>query len=879
MLPPDHVGSGRLAPTRASTSHYACALGFALTLAAGLSAQAYGQSAHADTLAAPALFNTDLLAFPVDVSMFAEGNPVPPGTRRVDVYLNEKWQGKRNVRFEAVNPGGRIAQACFDAGLLDMIGLDSHKISSPDVQARLLAGELLCQPPGQIVPGTRADFDANQQRLNVSAPQIALLRRPRGYVDPSRWDAGITAARLAWDYNGWNNRARNQRSQTSHYLGLRGGVNLGDWRLRYRASATHTRTRDDAGMHYRSSALYMERALPEWRSALRMGESTTRSYVFDSLGFRGLRLQSEASMRPDSMNGFAPVITGIAQSNARVSIAQLGLPIFETTVPPGPFVIDDLYPSGNGGDLRVTITEADGSERSFTVTCSSLPEMLRPGVFRYSVSLGRYRNSGLAHAPWFTMLSFARGINNTVTGYSGLLVGQGYQAASAGVGLNLPVGAVTVDASLARTGSLNTDGIGLRLGYAKHLSGTQTEFSVAMLRHATRGYYDPAQAFELRDALQRGLPVQTARHRRSQLSVNVNQQLPGAWGALSISASVQDYWQRSGHDVQYSMGYGRGIKRVNVSLNLMRSRNTATGRWDNQYLLALAIPLGQTRAQSLNTSLTHRPGGQTLQASLSGAAGERSQHTWSVYASRDKNNGQADQGSGGASAGTTTPWMRVNASVAAADGSQQLGLNASGGLVAFRDGVVFTPELGETVAIVQARHAQGATLPGYSGLRLDARGHAVVPYLRAWRENDIHLDIKGISTDVQLSTTSQKVAPTQGAIVLLQYATQRGYAMLATLRRPDGSAAPFAAGVFDAQDKNVGYVAQGGQALVRVADLRGQLQVRWGAERAQQCRFEYNMGDGKTAHRKATGRKMRSPQNTQPTSAAHHFRRVEATCS
>jgi len=847
----------------------ACVLRFALALGTGLLAQVKSP-ALADTAAAPALFNADLLAFPVDVSMFAEDNPVPPGTKFVDVYLNDKWQGKRMLRFEAVNPNGRIAQACFDAGLLDMMSLDWHKAPSTEVLTRLHAGDALCQPLGQIVPGAQASFDANQQRLNVSAPQTALIRRPRGYVDPSRWDAGITAARLAWDYNGWNNRARRQESQTSHYLGLRGGVNLGHWRLRYRASASTTQTHTrDAGIHYRSSALYAERALPKWRSALRMGESTTRSYVFDSLGFRGLRLQSEASMRPDSMNGFAPVITGIAQSNARVSVAQRGLPIFETTVPPGPFVIDDLYPSGSGGDLLVTITEADGAQRSFTVTYNNLPEMLRTGVSRYSISLGRYRNNSLAHAPWFTMLSFARGINNTVTGYSGLLVGQGYQAASAGVGLNLPLGAVTFDASLARTGSLNTDGVGLRLGYAKHLIGTRTEFSLAMLRHATRGYYDPAQAFELRDALQRGLPLHTTRHRRSQLSVNVNQQLPGAWGALSLSASVHDYWQRSGHDVQYSMGYGRGIKRVNVGLNLMRSRNTTTGHWDNQYLLTLAIPLGQDRAQSLNTSLVHRPGGQTLQAGVSGSAGERSQHSWSVYASTDKNNGQSDQSSGGASAGTNLPWMRLNASVAAAGSSWQLGLNASGGLVAFRDGVVFTPELGETVAIVQAKHAQGASLPGYSGLRLNAQGHAVVPYLNAWRENNVRLDPKGISTDVQLSTTSQKVAPTHGAIVLLQYATQRGYAMLTTLRRPDGSAAPFAAGVFDAQDKNVGYVAQGGQALLRVADLRGQLQVRWGAGHAQQCRFDYDVGNDPPSSSKAS--RAQEPGNA--------FRRVQALCS
>jgi len=71
--------------------------------------------------------------------------------------------------------------------------------------------------------------------------------------------------------------------------------------------------------------------------------------------FRGVRMDSDERMRPDSQRGFAPIVRGIAQSNAMVSISQLGQEIYQTNVPPGPFVIDDLYPTGVGGDLLVTI--------------------------------------------------------------------------------------------------------------------------------------------------------------------------------------------------------------------------------------------------------------------------------------------------------------------------------------------------------------------------------------------------------------------------------------------------------------------------------------------------------------------------------------------
>ncbi|WP_285218493.1 fimbria/pilus outer membrane usher protein, partial [Klebsiella quasipneumoniae] len=97
----------------------------------------------------------------------------------------------------------------------------------------------------------------------------------------------------------------------------------------------------------------------------------------DGVPFRGVQLQSSEQMLPARLRGFAPQITGIANSNARVTIRQNGYVVYETYVAPGPFEIKDLYQAGMSGDLEVTITEADGSVRSFVVPYSTLPVMLR----------------------------------------------------------------------------------------------------------------------------------------------------------------------------------------------------------------------------------------------------------------------------------------------------------------------------------------------------------------------------------------------------------------------------------------------------------------------------------------------------------------------
>jgi len=794
---------------------------------------------------APVAFNADLLFFPVDVEMFAQSNPVLAGSYRVELYMNGKWKGKHDIHFKQLQDQDHGAHACFDQNLLDVLGIDPRYINA-GVAERLAAGEAVCDDVANLVDGASYTFDLGDLRLDVSAPQLVMLRQARGYVDPSRWDAGITALILNYNYNGWHSRQADA-VQTSHYLGLRGGINLGDWRVRYRGTIQHS---TGTGLRYHGDTLTLERALPGLQGRLTIGDTTSDARIIGGVSIRGIVLGSDERMRPDSMNGFAPVVRGIAQSNAKVTIHQRDTQIFEMTVPPGPFVIDDLYANSNGGDLLVTVTEADGSVHSFTVTYSSLPELLRPGVTRYSAALGQYRSRDAHYRPRLATATVSHGLNNTVTAYGGVMVAQGYQAATVGAGLNLPIGAVTLDASYAKTSDAGQSfhGVGMRLAYTKNFVQSNTDFSLTLARYASKGYYEPDQAFELINDMRRGNAVQTRDKPRSQLSLNLSQTLPGSMGSLSFSGSMQDYWYRRRRDVQYALGYGRSLGSVGASLTASRSRNLTTGRWDNQVLVNFSIPLDPTppaRQQSyMNSSYAYRREGHAAQTSVSATLGDVDQYHYNIYVTADKNTSQATHVNGGASLGWSTRVARMGANVSvSAGGRHQIGASAAGGMVVFKDGVVFSPQMGDTVGIVQARHATGATIPNATGARLDSRGHAVVPHLQAYRENTVEVDPRGISTDVELMNTSQKVAPTAGAVVLLKYKTQHGYSVLVTGRKQDGSFLPFAAGVLDAAGKHMGYMGQGGQALLRVEETQGVLQVRWGAGDDAQCSFRYDLGE------------------------------------
>jgi len=139
----------------------------------------------------------------------------------------------------------------------------------------------------------------------------------------------------------------------------------------------------------------------------------------------------------------------------------------------------------------------------------------------------------------------------------------------------------------------------------------------------------------------------------------------------------------------------------------------------------------------------------------------------------------------------------------------------------------------------------------------------VVSYLQAYRQNQVSLDPKGLSTDVAIASTTRQVAPTAGAVALLRYETTRGYSLLLRGRQSDGSYLPFAAAVFDGEGRAVGHIAQGGQGLIRVNDTEGTLQVRWGQGPDQRCQFTYAVDDDNS----------RAADDSN-----HDFRHVEAVC-
>ncbi len=779
----------------------------------------------------------------VDLSRFANGSSGLPGVYKTALYINNQPISNTDIEFKS--RADKSVYPCLTSELIKNIAFNYDKLPA-DFLSQQGKGDQ-CIDLQQKLPEAQVSYDSNEQRLDIVIPQIYMLNTARGTVSPELWDSGIPAALLGYNVNGYTSESHGN-SYSSLFAGVNAGVNVGAWYLRHNGSYSRM---DNGESQYNNINTYMQRDIPMLKARVLMGQSNTTGQLFDTLPFTGIQLASDERMLPESLRGYAPDIRGIARTNARVTVRQNGQVLYETTVTPGEFLINDLYPTGYGGNLDVTVRESDGTEQTFSVPYASVAQLLRPGSSRYSITGGEVRSDNLREKPALYQATYQLGLTNTVTAYGGLQASQDYYALQLGTAVGTPIGALAFDVTQARTHLDNStdangkpqsgsslSGQSYQVSYSKLISETNSNLSLAAYRFSTDGYMDFMTAMQTRDAVAQGYSPDSISRAKNRLTVTAGQGLPENWGQLYISGSLQNYWNKDGSEKQYQMGYNNRYKSLSYGLSINRSFSSL-GTAQTNYLLSFSLPLGsndQVHTPQLRMDLSHDSSGRYgQQATVSGTAGMENQFSYGVTA---MNANQGVGSSGSLSGNYRTPATALSGTYSTGKGYQSASAGMSGTVVGHSGGLSFTPYTSDTFALVEAKGAEGAKVSSYPGVSIDSRGYAVVPYLNPYQMNEINIDPKGTSSDVELDNTSQKVAPYSGAVVKVKYTTKKGSPILVNATY-QGEPVPFGADIFDSKGNSVGTVGQGGQLYARVAEEKGQLKVKWGDNGAMQCTVNY----------------------------------------
>lgn len=750
----------------------------------------------------------------ISLGQFTHAQYTVPGSYLLDITVNQRYFGNRSIEFKSAEDP-QESYACLPEELVAMFGL------KPDVLKglpRLADGQCVDL---RGIDNASIKYIKSLGRLSISLPQATFEYDDPNYIPPAAWSEGLDGALL--DYRVIANSRQSTASGDSRSLQSYGtaGLNIDAWRIRadYQArQESGNQSGDINSKAFQLNRLYAYRALPAIRSKLSVGEDYLNSDVFDTFALRGATLSSDDRMLPPSLRGYAPLISGLARTNATVTVSQQGRVLYSTTVTPGAFNIQDLNSSAQG-TLDVTVREEDGTEQTFTVTTAAVPFLSREGELRYKVSAGQPRLNGAGGTePGFIASEIAYGLPRDWTVYGGVLAASDYFSDAIGVGKDLGVfGALSADVTTSRAklrwSGETVVGNSYRINYSKRFDAIGTDLRFLGYRFSDKTFTNFSQfvgdpdSYSLNSGKQR-YSVTLAKH--------------FSWLSTSVSYDHSTYWdaapsERFGLSLARSFSIGN-VKNINANLSAYQTRNTRQN--DSQIYLGVSIPLG---GNSMLSSNMQRSGAGASSGNVGYSHDDGDGLNYQVYG------GIGDNRYVNAYVGKRASNYRANVS-ATTDGSTYRSLTGEldSSLVATRYGVSAhgNGSNGDTRLLVSTDGVPDVAFSGQT--RSNQAGYAVMDGLPSFQAYEARINMEKLPLNTDVSNPVQRLALTEGAIGYVNFSTARGHNAYVTLTRADGKPVPFGASVQDKHtNKEVGIVGEAGVTYLLGVKAQAELVAVW----------------------------------------------------
>ncbi|HEI3504664.1 TPA: fimbria/pilus outer membrane usher protein [Escherichia coli] len=786
-------------------------------------------------------FNTDVLDAAdrqnIDFSRFSQAGYIMPGQYQMEIMVNDQGISPSAfpVRFLEPPVSGAegkkpLPQACLTPEIVSRMGLTE---ASQEKVTYWNNGQ--CADLSQL-PGVEIRPNPAEGMLYINMPQAWLEYSDASWLPPSRWDNGIPGLLFDYNFNGTvSKQHKGKQSQLLSYNGT-AGANFGAWRLRadYQGSLNHTTgSAQGTDSQFTWSRFYMYRAIPRWRANLTLGENYISSDIFSSWRYTGASLESDDRMLPPKLRGYAPQVSGIADTNARVVISQQGRILYDSTVPAGPFTIQDLDSSVRGR-LDVEVIEQDGRKKTFQVDTAYVPYLTRPGQIRYKLISGRSRSyEHRTEGPVFAAGEASWGISNKWSLYGGGIVAGDYNALAVGLGRDLSeFGTVSADVtqSVARIPGYDTkQGKSWRLSYSKRFDDVNTDITFAGYRFSERNYMTMDQYLNAR------YRNDFTGREKELYTVTLNKNFVDWQTSVSLQYSHQTYWDRRTSDY-YTLSVNRyfdafGFKNVSAGLTASRSRYSQNGisssddNYNDSVFLRLSVPWGIGTASysgsMSNGRYTNTVGySDTLNKGLS---------SYSLQAGVNSGGGQPSQSQVNAYYNHASPLASLSANFFAVEkGYTSFGMSASGGATITAKG-----------AALHAGGMNGGTrllvdTDGVGGVPVDSGrvstnrwGIGVVTDVSSYYRNTTSVDLNKLPEDMEATRSVVESVLTEGAIGYREFEVLKGSRLFAVLRLADNSYPPFGASVTNAKGRELGMVADSGLAWLSGVNPGETLNVGW----------------------------------------------------
>lgn len=640
---------------------------------------------------------------------------------------------------------------------------------------------------------TKIEFDVSTQTLSLGIPQAGLKKAP----DNVEWNYGSSALRVNYNVN-----ANTGRSYTGGFASTALKGNVFDWVVSSNALASSS----DSGNEASINSFMATRAIRPLNADLSIGQIQAGDSLLGGTGIYGVSLVNNNRMKPGNL-GYMPVFSGVANSPSRVTLTQGGRILYSENVPIGPFSITDvsLYTSG---DVQMLIKGENGEEQIQNFPLSVIPGQINPNEHEFSVSIGipdddSYLDDGVAS------ISYGYGFNH-LTVNSSAFINPDYQGGSLGIVSGMGAfGALSLDGIWSNAkyqSQLSRRGSKYQLTWSKKIEASDTSLRSSWSITPNEGYielsgFNPKDDERIKDPLSRRI--------KNEWNIGISQPVKDLF-SFSLSAWERNYHNDNKRNYGFNGSLNTRINNIGLSVGMSGSRNINGNKtWNLSSTMSIPFTLFERRYNSYSSVTHSKSGGSGISSGISGSLNERLNYGISL----GKDSSGSTNSSVNISYASDKAYLNTSVNHSSNNGVSSA-VSASGSILAVpaANDIIFNKTSSDTVAIVNVKDTPNVKVTSGFG-RTDKSGNLVVP-LGSYDWNSVTIDAGSLPINVELTDSSQRVFPTEQAVIWMPFDVVKVRRYLLQVKQKDGK---FVSSGIWAKDKNntpLGFVANSGILMI-----------------------------------------------------------------
>lgn len=558
---------------------------------------------------------------------------------------------------------------------------------------------------------------------------------------------------------------------------------------------------------------------PTRNLTLRLGDAYTKPGMLGrSIYFGGISFGTNFGLTPGYIRQPLQTITGLSATPSTVELYINDVLRQVSTVPTGPFAIDNFPSLSGNGRARVVVRDQLGRETVVEQSFLSNSQLLAKGVNDWSIEAGSVRNeletTASDYRPEFISGILRRGIRDALT-----------------VEARAEVGAEAFNFSLGGVAELPLLMLGrAAMSNSQHqILGSGRQWLLGVEYQSLRNSF----VFEVQGA--------SANYRQlgQDLEIKpVKRQFVGSWsygnaklGAFSLGMARVDRYDAPSVTTM-TASYSRRIGKQS-NLSLIASRAKSKNGSTSSLTLNFVMPLGTDR--SANTFVSTRNGQRDVYQTVTKNPGLDSNLGWRALAGQQMGQTRAEAG-----AYYAGRYGSVNSDLSHTGEQTSLRLGAASSLV-FVDGSLFaTKRLDDSFAVaeIEGYGDIGVGIGSNVVTHTNRKGKALIPRLMPYQNNAIQLDPRELPISAAIDSIEELAVPSYRSAVKISFPVRSGRGALLRLVLDDGDVAPMGALVNIQGETEQFYVARRGEAFVTGLQDMNRLILNW---QGQSCVFEVRL--------------------------------------